>query len=60
MLVMNYSWLIKDHEDTTATSTLAAYDRIVVSASVADMVAGSGVYRFEEDLDIFRRKHVRT
>lgn len=58
--MVSCSWLIRDHEDTTATSTLAAYDRIVVSSSLKDMVAHSGVYRFEEDLEIFNRKHVRT
>lgn len=28
-----YNWLIPDHVDTTATNTLAAYDRLVIKFS---------------------------
>ena len=50
-----YGWLIADHQDTTATNTLAAYDRILTcSHSVHEAVVtdSAGVYRFDEDLGL--------
>ena len=48
-----YTWLISDHLDTTATNTLAAYDRIVTCSptiNTAVVTDSAGVYRFDEDL----------
>jgi len=50
-----FTWLIPDHMDTTATNTLAAYDRIVLSGSslVSSVVAGTaGVYRYDQIFNI--------
>jgi len=51
----NFTWLIPDHMDTTATSTLAAYDRIVVSGQnlIDSVVPGSAqVFRYDEHFKI--------
>lgn len=47
-----YHWLIKDHVDTTATNTLAAYDRIVAYDKMVEcIVPRSGqAFRFDEEL----------
>ena len=42
-----YDWLIPDHVDTTATNTLAAYDRIVVRG-LEGKVENAGVFRYDE------------
>jgi len=50
-----YTWLIPDHVDTTASNTLAAYDRIIVcSDSLNSCIVpnSSGVYRFDEELSL--------
>ena len=47
-----YRWLIPDHMDTTATSTLAAYDRLIVVGDElfnAVIPNTAGVLRFDED-----------
>ena len=51
----NFHWLIPDHLDTTATSTLAAYDRIIVVGEQlrSSVVPGSaGVLRFDEQMGL--------
>ena len=50
-----FHWLIPDHVDTTATSTLAAYDRIIVVGEQlrSSVIPGSaGVLRFDEQMGL--------
>jgi endonuclease/exonuclease/phosphatase family metal-dependent hydrolase len=39
----SWRWLIKDSEDTTATSTNAAYDRIIMSPDAFEEYSGHGI-----------------
>jgi len=51
----DFHWLIPDHVDTTATSTLAAYDRIIVVGEQlrSSIIPGSaGVLRFDEQMSL--------
>jgi len=51
----DFHWLIPDHIDTTATSTLAAYDRIIVVGEQlrSSVIPGSaGVLRFDEQMGL--------
>ena len=51
----DFYWLIPDHVDTTATSTLAAYDRIIVVGEQlrSSIIPGSaGVLRFDEQMSL--------
>ena len=51
----DFHWLIPDHVDTTATSTLAAYDRIIVVGEQlrSSVIPGSaGVLRFDEQMGL--------
>ena len=46
-----YAWLIQDHEDTTVTKTMAAYDRIVAyGTALQEAVESAAVFR-HPDLD---------
>ena len=58
-----YSWLIADHQDTTATNTLAAYDRIITCSQTlnsAVVTDSAGVYRFDEDLGLDEETTLRV
>jgi hypothetical protein len=48
-----FHWLIPDHMDTTATNTLAAYDRIVAFGDMKQRVDPSSAmaWRYDEDPD---------
>ena len=53
-----YTWYIKDHVDTTATQTMAAYDRIVSYGKNLPqvIVPDSGrAFRYDEEI-LFRGK----
>jgi len=49
-----FNWLIPDHMDTTATNTLAAYDRIIVSGHISSAVVpeSAKVFRYDEAYEI--------
>lgn len=50
-----YVWLIADHLDTTATNTLAAYDRIVAwgeDMNESVIPYSAAVYRFDEEMKL--------
>jgi len=49
-----YNWLIPDHVDTTATNTLAAYDRIIVCGPMMDAVVqdSAQVFRYDQHYQI--------
>jgi len=50
-----YKWLIADHLDTTATNTLAAYDRIITwGEGMNDSVIpySASVYRYDEEMGL--------
>jgi len=49
-----FNWLIPDHMDTTATNTLAAYDRIIISGhlSLAVVPESAKVFRYDEAYQI--------
>eukprot|EP00088_Acartia_fossae_P043967 TRINITY_DN4655_c0_g1_i1.p1 TRINITY_DN4655_c0_g1~~TRINITY_DN4655_c0_g1_i1.p1 ORF type:complete len:469 (-),score=97.58 TRINITY_DN4655_c0_g1_i1:130-1536(-) len=45
-----FQWLIPDHIDTTATNTLAAYDRIIALGPICDQVVTNSakVFRYDD------------
>ena len=58
-----YRWLIPDHMDTTATNTLAAYDRIIsCGSSMCQCVVpdSAGVLRFDEEFGLDEKTTMRV
>ena len=54
-----YTWYLKDHVDTTATGTMAAYDRIISYGKNIPqvIVPDSGrAFRYDEDISFRGRK----
>lgn len=47
-----FSWLIPDSADTTTTTTVCAYDRIVVRGPIATKLLSPAVYRFDQHLAV--------
>ena len=58
-----YHWLIPDHTDTTATATLAAYDRLIVVGEEllsAVIPNSAGVLRFDEEMNLSSEAALRV
>ncbi len=45
-LKSNFHWLIPDHVDTTATNSIAAYDRIIAYNHTKELVVKASVFRY--------------
>ena len=60
---LRYRWLIADHVDTTATNTLAAYDRLIVcgdAMSQSVVPDSAGVFRFDEEFELDERTALKV
>lgn len=53
-IFLNYTWLIRDSDDTTVGKTNCAYDRIIVNNQALQNVIESGIY---EDIESYESDH---